>query len=218
MAGVVSRRMRGAGPCAWLVESPSHVGGLAVFEKNKVDGAAGAVRRRAVRRGGEPGVLGAQLVVRKIWPGSTQPTETYLPQPLLHPDRPPRLLDLQPVSARKEPLRANEPVKRAGAELKRVIGQLLHVFPGRIARQRPDGPHVDEGLSVVSDAAGQHPRVVDQCFSVGVGLHGTAFCHMAKAPPRKRTASRKGALTWEPPIGIEPMTYALRVRRSSRLS
>ena len=23
---------------------------------------------------------------------------------------------------------------------------------------------------------------------------------------------------WEPPIGIEPMTYALRVRRSSRLS
>jgi hypothetical protein len=30
--------------------------------------------------------------------------------------------------------------------------------------------------------------------------------------------ARKGALTWEPPIGIEPMTYALRVRRSDRLS
>ena len=29
---------------------------------------------------------------------------------------------------------------------------------------------------------------------------------------------RKGPLTWEPPIGIEPMTYALRVRRSDRLS
>jgi hypothetical protein len=29
---------------------------------------------------------------------------------------------------------------------------------------------------------------------------------------------RKGPLTWEPPIGIEPMTYALRVRRSNRLS
>jgi hypothetical protein len=26
------------------------------------------------------------------------------------------------------------------------------------------------------------------------------------------------ASTWEPPIGIEPMTYALRVRRSNRLS
>jgi hypothetical protein len=24
--------------------------------------------------------------------------------------------------------------------------------------------------------------------------------------------------SWEPPIGIEPMTYALRVRRSNRLS
>ena len=29
---------------------------------------------------------------------------------------------------------------------------------------------------------------------------------------------REGPLTWEPPIGIEPMTYALRVRRSNRLS
>jgi hypothetical protein len=39
---------------------------------------------------------------------------------------------------------------------------------------------------------------------------------------RRSTASnvtvRFKVLTWEPPIGIEPMTYALRVRRSDRLS
>ena len=36
---------------------------------------------------------------------------------------------------------------------------------------------------------------------------------------RNRTAVFELPLsTWEPPIGIEPMTYALRVRRSDRLS
>ena len=41
---------------------------------------------------------------------------------------------------------------------------------------------------------------------------------VSKRPFPVRTLNRKGPLTWEPPIGIEPMTYALRVRRSSRLS
>ena len=41
------------------------------------------------------------------------------------------------------------------------------------------------------------------------------------APVHDHTVSKKCASdlqTFEPPIGIEPMTYALRVRRSNRLS
>jgi integrase len=41
---------------------------------------------------------------------------------------------------------------------------------------------------------------------------------VSKRPFPVRTLHRKGPFTCEPPIGIEPMTYALRVRRSSRLS
>jgi hypothetical protein len=37
---------------------------------------------------------------------------------------------------------------------------------------------------------------------------------VSKSPSLERTTSRKGALAWEPPIGIEPMTYALRGARS----
>jgi hypothetical protein len=38
------------------------------------------------------------------------------------------------------------------------------------------------------------------------------------APGRKIGSVRIMLSSWEPPIGIEPMTYALRVRRSNRLS
>ena len=41
---------------------------------------------------------------------------------------------------------------------------------------------------------------------------------LAKRPVLVRTLNRIGPLTWEPPWGIEPQTYALRVRRSGRLS
>lgn len=74
-AGVVPDRMRGAGTWAGLVESPSHVSGLAVYEESKVDRSPRAVRRGAVRRSGEPGVLRVQFLVREVWPAVTQPAE-----------------------------------------------------------------------------------------------------------------------------------------------
>jgi hypothetical protein len=46
----------------------------------------------------------------------------------------------------------------------------------------------------------------------------TALWLLTSPLARSPLPSWKGASIWEPPIGIEPMTYALRVRRSDRLS
>jgi hypothetical protein len=42
--------------------------------------------------------------------------------------------------------------------------------------------------------------------------HPVSHPPAAKVPPRN---IGEGPLTWEPPIGIEPMTYSLRVNRST---
>jgi hypothetical protein len=57
----------------------------------------------------------------------------------------------------------------------------------------------------------------------GRGSHGGTVTRWTPMVPRlvPRARTRLFGLlcpTWEPPIGIEPMTYALRVRRSDRLS
>jgi hypothetical protein len=61
--------------------------------------------------------------------------------------------------------------------------------------------------------------VVGGAIPLGLAARLAAFDEQAEKRPRLEVA--KAPLTWafsEPPVGIEPTTYALRVRRSGRLS
>jgi hypothetical protein len=57
----------------------------------------------------------------------------------------------------------------------------------------------------------------------GGGGHDSTLSRIADIRSTTRSTEPDEAVriilsSWEPPIGIEPMTYALRVRRSDRLS
>jgi hypothetical protein len=84
----------------------------------------------------------------------------------------------------------------------------------RLARNR-----VGSGVDV--DAEGPAGEPLD--VASGGGGHGSKITRNADICSTTRSTTvivnvRIKLSSWEPPIGIEPMTYALRVRRSDRLS
>jgi hypothetical protein len=77
------------------------------------------------------------------------------------------------------------------------------------------------GSGVDGDPEGSAGKLLD--VASGGGGHGSTI--IRNTDFRSTTRSTGVAVgvrimlsSWEPPIGIEPMTYALRVRRSNRLS
>jgi hypothetical protein len=70
----------------------------------------------------------------------------------------------------------------------------------------PEGP-AGELLDVASDGGG-HGRTITRNADIRSTTRSTGVI----------VCVRIMLSSWEPPIGIEPMTYALRVRRSNRLS
>ena len=74
------------------------------------------------------------------------------------------------------------------------------------------------------EVSGSHAIYVSRPAAVAALIHDAATAVSTRYQTRTTRGSNEalppteGPLTREPPIGIEPMTYALRVRRSDRLS
>jgi hypothetical protein len=84
----------------------------------------------------------------------------------------------------------------------------------RLARDRV-------GSGVDMDPEGPAGELLD--VASGCGGHGSKITRNADIRSTTRSTGPNVSVrimlsNWEPPIGIEPMTYALRVRRSNRLS
>src|SRR6202007_1394523 len=98
----------GARTLARLIESPSHVDRFSLVEKDQIDSSPGAVWRRAVRRGGETGVLPAEFSVVQLRAAVPQLGQALLPEAFLYPDGTPAFLDLDSVASGKVFLRVYE--------------------------------------------------------------------------------------------------------------
>ena len=93
------------------------------------------------------------------------------------------------------------------------------VGAGLLEAPRLAGNRVGSGVDV--DPEGPAGELLD--VASGGGGHGSTITRNADIRSTTRSTTvivsvRIMLSSWEPPIGIEPMTYALRVRRSNRLS
>ena len=93
------------------------------------------------------------------------------------------------------------------------------VGAGLLEAPRLAGNRVGSGVDV--DPEGPARELLD--VASGGGGHGSTITRNADIRSTTRSTEPNVSVrimlsSWEPPIGIEPMTYALRVRRSNRLS
>ena len=110
--------------------------------------------------------------------------------------------------------RDGEAGRDGGVVLRRALGRRRTVRD--LARRREVAQ-----LELADHASWAHFVRTDHLWQVALGLAGVlpAFAEKARtaSDQQKRPRPESGASS-EPPIGIEPMTYSLRVNRSGRLS
>jgi len=184
LPGGLGHPVSGGGALAGLIESPAHIGILAPVQERYVNGASSTVRGCEAVGRDKPGVFVAQCLIGKVRSVSPELIQVPLPQALLDSDGAPALFKLKLVLIWQALPGASEPVGNPRTDIKQIVGQLLHVHPALVNRQRRNIADIDKRLVVIEDSQGQHAWVINEGTSVAICQHDLIVTAIGKTAPR----------------------------------